>query len=164
MRLFTPLHDPPSFSDRLLGYGSEILVSMWTFLSGVMFILDPFVRPDLFSQTFGVFTPEVLIFVGVLALVGGLLVLYGVFCKKTAISQRWKVEKAGWWLIAATWLSYTVIVVSVYPLSFISWGIAFMFVLTSIRRLVLLHVIERNLRITKRRISSAETALISKGM
>ena len=92
------------------------------------------------------------------------MVLYGVFCKKTAISQRWKVEKAGWWLTAATWLSYTVIVVSVYPLSFISWGLALMLVLTSIRRLVLLHVIERNLRITKRRISSAETALISKGM
>ena len=162
MRLFTPLHDPPSFSDRLLGYGSEILVSVWTFLSGVMFILDPFVHPDLFSQTFGVFTPEVLIFVGALALVGSLMVLYGVFCKKTAISQRWKIEKAGWWLIAATWLSYTVIVVSVYPLSFISWGLAFMFVLTSIRRLVLLHVIERNLRNTKRRISTAEMALISK--
>lgn len=162
MRLFTPLHDPPSFSDRLLGYGSEILVSVWTLLSGVMFILDPFVQPDLFSQTFGVFTPEVLIFVGVLALVGSLMVLYGLFCKKTAISQRWKVEKAGWWLIAATWLSYTVIVVSVYPLSFISWGLAFMFVLTSIRRLVLLHVIERNLRNTKRRISTAEMALISK--
>lgn len=162
MRLFTPLHDPPSFSDRLLGYGSEILVSVWTLLSGVMFILDPFVQPDLFSQTFGVFTPEVLIFVGVLALAGSLMVLYGVFCKKTAISQRWKVEKAGWWLIAATWLSYTVIVVSVYPLSFISWGLAFMFVLTSIRRLILLHVIERNLRNTKRRISTAEMAIVSK--
>ena len=162
MRLFTPLHDPPSFSDRLLGYGSEILVSVWTFLSGVMFILDPFVRPDLFSQTFGVFPPEVLIFVGVLALIGSIMVLYGVFCKKTAISQRWKVEKAGWWLIAATWLSYTVIVVSVYPLSFISWGLAFMFVLTSIRRLILLHVIEHNLRNTKRRVSTAEMALISK--
>ena len=162
MRLFTPLHDPPSLSDRLLGYGSEILVSVWTLISGVMFVLDPFVRPDLFSQTFGVFTPEVLIFVGVLALVGSILVLYGVFAKKHAISQRWKVEKAGWWLIAATWLSYTVIVVSVYPLSFISWGIAFMFVLTSIRRLILLHVIERNLRNTKRRISTAETALAIK--
>ena len=162
MRLFTPLHDPPSFSDRLLGYGSEILASVWTFLSGIMFILDPFVQPDLFSQTFGVFTPEVLIFVGVLALIGSIMVLYGVFCKKTAISQRWKVEKAGWWLIAATWLSYTVIVVSVYPLSFISWGLAFMFVLTSIRRLILLHVIERNLRNTKRRITTAETALVSK--
>lgn len=162
MRLFTPLHDPPSFSDRLLGYGSEILVSVWTFLSGVMFILDPFVKPALFSQTFGVFTPEVLIFVGVLALIGSIMVLYGVFCKKTAISRRWRVEKAGWWLVAATWLSYTVIVISVYPLSFISWGIAFMFVLTSIRRLILLHVIERNLRNTKRRINTAETALVSK--
>lgn len=162
MRLFTPLHDPPSFSDRLLGYGSEILVSMWTFLSGIMFILDPFVRPDLFSQTFGVFTPGVLIFVGVLALVGSIMVLYGVFAKKHAISQRWKVEKAGWWLIAATWLSYTVIVVSVYPLSFISWGLAFILVLTSIRRLVILHVIERNLRITKRRISTEEMALVSR--
>ena len=164
MRLFTPLHDPPSFSDRLLGYGSEILVSVWTLLCGVMFILDPFVHPDLFSQTFGVFPPEVLIFVGVLALVGSLLVLYGVFRKKTAISQRWKVEKAGWWLIAATWLSYTVIVVSVYPLSFVSWGLAFMFVLTSVHRLVLLHVIERNLRSTKRRINTAEMALVSKEM
>ena len=162
MRLFTPLHDPPSFGDRLLGYGSEILVSVWTLLSGVMFILDPFVRPDLFSQTFGVFTPEVLIFVGVLALAGSIMVLYGVFCKKTAISQRWKVEKAGWWLVAATWLSYTVIVVSVYPLSFISWGLSLMFVLTSIRRLILLNVIERNLRNTKRRITTAETALVSK--
>ena len=162
MRLFTPLHDPPNFLDRLLGYGSEILVSVWTFLSGIMFILDPFVQPDLFSQTFGVFTPEVLIFVGLIALVGSIMVLYGVFCKKTAISQRWKIEKAGWWLIAATWLSYTVIVVSVYPLSFISWGLAFMFVLTSIRRLILLHVIEHNLRNTKRRVSTAEMALISK--
>lgn len=162
MRLFTPLHDPPNFLDRLLGYGSEILVSLWTLLSGVMFILDPFVQPALFSQTFGVFTPEVLIFVGVLALIGSLMVLYGVFAKKHAISQRWKVEKAGWWLIAATWLSYTVIVVSVYPLSFISWGIAFMFVLTSIRRLILLHVIERNLRNTKRRITTAEMALTMK--
>ena len=162
MRLFTPLHDPPSFSDRLLGYGSEILVSVWTFLSGIMFILDPFVQPDLFSQTFGVFTPEVLIFVGVLALVGSLMVLYGVFWKKTAISQRWRVEKAGWWLVAATWLSYTVIVISVYPLSIISWGLAFMLVLTSVRRLVLLHVIERNLRTTKRRINTAEMALTSR--
>lgn len=162
MRLFTPLHDPPSFSDRLLGYGSEILVSVWTFLSGIMFILDPFVRPDLFSQTFGVFTPEVLIFVGVLALVGSLMVLYGVFWKKTAISQRWRVEKAGWWLVAATWLSYTVIVVSVYPLSIISWGLAFILVLASIRRLILLHVIERNLRDTKRRINTAEMALTMK--
>lgn len=161
MRLFTPLHDPPDLWDRLLGYGSEILVSVWTLISGVMFILDPFVRPDLFSQTFGVFAPEVLIFVGVLALVGSLLVLYGIFCKKTAISQRWKVEKAGWWLIGATWLSYTVIVVSVYPLSIISWGLSLMFVLTSIRRLILLQVIERNLRRTKRRISTAEMALIS---
>ncbi len=162
MRLFTPLHDPPSFGDRLLGYGSEILVSVWTLISGVMFILDPFVQPDLFSQTFGVFPPEVLIFVGVIALVGGLLVLYGLFWKKTAISQRWKVEKAGWRLIAATWLSYTVIVASVYPLSFISWGLAFMFVITSIQRLVLLHVIERNLRNTKRRITTAEMALNSR--
>ena len=162
MRLFTPLHDPPNFSDRLLGYGSEILVSVWTFLSGIMFILDPFVQPDLFSQTFGVFTPEVLIFVGVLALVGSLMVLYGVFWKKTAISQRWRVEKAGWWLVAATWLSYTVIVISVYPLSIISWGLAFMLVLTSVRRLVLLHVIERNLRTTKRRINTAEMALTSR--
>lgn len=162
MRLFTPLHDPPNFWDRILGYGSEILVSTWTLISGVMFILDPFVQPELFSQTFGVFTPEVLIFVGVLALVGSIMTLYGLFCKKTAISQRWKVEKAGWWLIAATWLSYTVIVVSVYPLSFISWGLAFMFVLTSIRRLILLHVIERNLRNTKRRIDTAEMALTSR--
>lgn len=162
MRLFTPLHDPPSFSDRLLGYGSEILVSVWTLISGVMFVLDPFVRPDLFSQTFGVFAPEVLIFVGVLALVGSLLVLYGVLTKKYPLSQRWKVEKAGWWLIGATWLSYTVIVVSVYPLSFISWGLAFILVLTSIRRLILLHVIERNLRNTKRRVNTAEMALISK--
>ena len=135
---------------------------MWTFLSGIMFILDPFVQPDLFSQTFGVFTPEVLIFVGVLALVGSLMVLYGVFWKKTAISQRWRVEKAGWWLVAATWLSYTVIVISVYPLSIISWGLAFMLVLTSVRRLVLLHVIERNLRTTKRRINTAEMALTSR--
>ena len=162
MRLFTPLHDPPSFSDRLLGYGSEILVSVWTFLSGIMFILDPFVQPELFSQTFGVFTPEVLIFVGVLALIGSIMVLYGLLAKKYPLSQRWKVEKAGWWLIAATWLSYTVIVVSVYPLSFISWGLAFILVLASIRRLVLLHVIERNLRDTKRRISTAEMALVSK--
>ena len=162
MRLFTPLHDPPSFSDRLLGYGSEILVSVWTLLSGVMFIIDPFVHPALFSHTFGVFPPEVLIFVGILALVGSLLVLYGVLTKKHPLSQRWKVEKAGWWLISATWLSYTVIVISVYPLSFISWGLAFMFVLMSIRRLILLHVIERNLRSTKRRISTAEMALISK--
>lgn len=162
MRLFTPLHDPPDLWDRLLGYGSEILVSVWTLISSVMFILDPFVPPEMFSLTFGVFPPEVLIFVGVLALVGSIMVLYGVFCKKTAISQRWKVEKAGWWLIAATWLSYTVIVVSVYPLSFISWGLAFMFVLTSIRRLILLHVIERNLRNTKRRISTAEMALVSR--
>ena len=162
MRLFTPLHDPPSFSDRLLGYGSEILVSTWTLISGVMFVLDPFVHPDLFSQTFGVFPPEVMIFVGVLALVGSLMVLYGLLAKKHPLSQRWKVEKAGWWLIAATWLSYTVIVISVCPLSFISWGIAFMFVLTSIRRLILLHVIERNIRITKRRVSTAEMALISK--
>lgn len=162
MRLFTPLHDPPSLSDRLLGYGSEILVSVWTFLSGIMFILDPFVKAALFSQTFGVFAPEVLIFVGVIALTGSLMVLYGVLTKKHPVSQRWKVEKAGWWLVAATWLSYTVIVISVYPLSFISWGLAFMFVLTSIRRLVLLHVIERNLRITKRRISTAETALAIK--
>lgn len=162
MRLFTPLHDPPSFSDRLLGYGSEILVSMWTFLSGIMFILDPFVQPDLFSQTFGVFPPEVLIFVGVLALIGSIMVLYGVLAKKYPLSQRWKVEKAGWWLIAATWLSYTVIVVSVYPLSIISWGLAFILVLTSIRRLILLHVIERNLRNTKRRVNTAEMALISK--
>lgn len=164
MRLFTPLHDPPSFGDRLLGYGSEILVSLWTFLSGFMFILDPFVRPDLFSQTFGVFPPEVLIFVGVLALVGSIMVLYGVLAKKYPLSQRWKVEKAGWWLIAATWLSYTVIVVSVYPLSLISWGLSLMFVLTSIRRLVLLHVIERNLRSTKRRIATAEMAIVSKEM
>lgn len=163
MRLFTPLHDPPSFSDRLLGYGSEILVSVWTFLSGFMFILDPFVRPDLFSQTFGVFTPEVLIFVGVLALIGSILVLYGVLAKKYPISQRWRVEKAGWWLVAATWLSYTVIVVSVYPLSIISWGLAFILVLTSIRRLILLHVIERNIRETKRRITTAEMAIISRG-
>ena len=163
MRLFTPLHDPPSFSDRLLGYGSEILVSVWTLLSGVMFILDPFVQPDLFSQTFGVFTPEVLIFVGVLALIGSILVLYGLLAKKHPISQRWKVEKAGWWLIGATWLSYTVIIVSVYPLSFISWGLAFMLVLTSVRRLVLLHVIERNLRDTKRRINTAEMVLTSRG-
>ena len=163
MRLFTPLHDPPSFSDRLLGYGSEILVSAWTLLSSVMFILDPFVKPELFSQTFGVFTPEVLIFVGVLALVGSLMTLYGLLAKKHAVSQRWKAEKAGWWLIAATWLSYTVIVVSVYPLSFISWGLSLMFVLTSIRRLVLLHVIERNLRDTKRRITTAEMALNSRG-
>lgn len=162
MRLFTPLHDPPDLRDRLLGYGSEILVSVWTLLSGVMFILDPFVRPDLFSQTFGVFTPEVLIFVGALALIGSIMVLYGVFWKKTAISQRWRVEKAGWWLIAATWLSYTVIVVSVYPLSFVSWGLAFILVITSIRRLILLHVIESTLRNTKRRISTAEMALIRK--
>ena len=162
MRLFTPLHDPPSFSDRLLGYGSEILVSVWTLLSGVMFVLDPFVRPDLFSQTFGVFPPEVLIFVGVLALIGSILVLYGLFWKKTAISKRWKIEKAGWWLVGATWLSYTVIIVSVYPLSFISWGLAFILVLASIRRLILLHVIERNLRNTKRRITTAEMALNSR--
>ena len=163
MRLFTPLHDPPSFSDRLLGYGSEILVSVWTFLSGFMFILDPFVRRDLFSQTFGVFPPEVLIFVGVLALVGSIMTLYGLLAKKHPLSQRWKVEKAGWWLLAATWLSYTVIVVSVYPLSFISWGLAFILVLASIRRLILLHVIERNLRDTKRRITTAEMAIISRG-
>ena len=162
MRLFTPLHDPPSFGDRLLGYGSEILVSVWTLLSGVMFILDPFVRADLFSQTFGVFTPEVLIFVGVLALIGSIMVLYGLLAKKYPLSRRWRVEKAGWWLVAATWLSYTVIVVSVYPLSFISWGLSFMFVLTSIRRLILLHVIERNLRNTKRRITTAEMALTMK--
>ena len=162
MRLFTPLHDPPSFSDRLLGYGSEILVSVWTLLSSVMFILDPFVPRDLFSQTFGVFPPEVLIFVGVLALIGSIMVLYGVLAKKYPLSQRWKVEKAGWWLIAATWLSYTVIVVSVYPLSIISWGLAFILVLTSIRRLILLHVIERNLRDTKRRITTAEMALNSR--
>ena len=162
MRLFTPLHDPPSFSDRLLGYGSEILVSLWTFISGVMFILDPFVKPELFSQTFGVFTPEVLIFVGVLALIGSIMTLYGLLAKKHPLSQRWKVEKAGWWLIAATWLSYTVIVVSVYPLSFISWGLSLMFVLTSVRRLILLHVIERNLRNTKRRINTAEMSIISK--
>ena len=162
MRLFTPLHDPPSFSDRLLGYGSEILVSVWTLLSGVMFILDPFVTPDLFSQTFGVFPPEVLIFVGVLALVGSILVLYGLLAKKHPISKRWRVEKAGWWLVAATWLSYTVIIFSVYPLSIISWGLAFMFVLASIRRLILLHVIERNLRDTKRRITTAEMAIISR--
>lgn len=162
MRLFTPLNDPPNLWDRLLGYGSEILVSTWTLISSVMFILDPFVHPDLFSQTFGVFTPEVLIFVGVLALIGSIMVLYGLFCKKTAISQRWRIEKAGWWLIGATWLSYTVIIVSVYPLSFISWGLAFLLVLTSIRRIILLHVIERNLRVTKRRISTAEMALVSK--
>ena len=162
MRLFTPLHDPPSFSDRLLGYGSEILVSVWTLISGVMFVLDPFVHPDLFSQTFGVYPPEVLFFVGVLALVGSIMVLYGLLAKKHALSQRWKVEKAGWWLVAAAWLSYTVIVVSVYPLSFISWGLSLMFVLTSIRRLILLNVIERNLRNTKRRITTAETALVSK--
>lgn len=162
MRLFTPLHDPPSFSDRLLGYGSEILVSVWTLISSVMFILDPFVPPEMFSQTFGVFPPEVLIFVGVLALIGSLLVLYGLLAKKHALSQRWKVEKAGWWLIGAAWLSYTVIVVSVYPLSFISWGLAFMFVLTSVHRLILLHVIERNLRNTKRRINTAEMALNSR--
>ena len=162
MRLFTPLHDPPSFSDRLLGYGSEILVSVWTLLSGVMFVLDPFVHPDLFSQTFGVFPPGVLIFVGALALIGSIMVLYGVFWKKTAISQRWRVEKAGWWLIAATWLSYTVIVFSVYPLSFISWGLSFTFVIASVRRLILLHVIERNIRITKRRVSTAEMALVSR--
>ena len=105
MRLFTPLHDPPSFSDRLLGYGSEILVSVWTLLSGVMFVLDPFVHPDLFSQTFGVFPPEVLIFVGVLALIGSIMVLYGLLAKRHPISRRWKTEKAGWWLVAATWLS-----------------------------------------------------------
>ena len=162
MRLFTPLHDPPDLWDRLLGYGSEILVSVWTLISGVMFILDPFVRPDLFSQTFGVFAPEVLIFVGVFALVGSIMTLYGLLAKKHALSQRWKVEKAGWWLIGATWLSYTVIVVSVYPLSFISWGLAFILVLTSIRRLILLHVIERNLRNNKRRINTAEMALTSK--
>ena len=164
MRLFTPLHDPPDLWDRLLGYGSEILVSTWTLISGVMFILDPFVRPDLFSQTFGVFAPEVLIFVGVLALVGSIMTLYGLLAKKHPLSQRWKVEKAGWWLIAATWLSYTVIIVSVYPLSFISWGLAFMFVLTSVRRLILLHVIERNLRNTKRRINTAEMVLTSREM
>lgn len=162
MRLFTPLHDPPSFSDRLLGYGSEILVSVWTLLSGFMFILDPFVTPDLFSQTFGAFTPEVLIFVGVLALIGSIMVLYGLLVKKRPLYRRWRIEKAGWWLIAATWLSYTVIVISVYPLSFISWGLAFMFVLTSIRRLVLMHVIERNIRNTKRRIATAEMAIVSK--
>lgn len=162
MRLFTPLHDPPNFLDRLLGYGSEILVSTWTLISSVMFILDPFVHPDLFSQTFGVFPPEVLIFVGVLALAGGLLVLYGLLAKKCPLSRRWRVEKAGWWLVAAAWLSYTVIVISVYPLSFISWGLSLMFVLASIRRLILLHVIEHNLRNTKRRISTAEMALISK--
>ena len=162
MRLFTPLHDPPDLWDRLLGYGSEILVSVWTLISGVMFVLDPFVRPDLFSQTFGVFAPEVLIFVGVLALVGSIMTLYGLLAKKHPLSQRWKVEKAGWWLIGATWLSYTVIVVSVYPLSFISWGLAFLLVLASIRRLILLHVIERNLRNTKRRISTAAMALTSR--
>lgn len=163
MRLFTPLHDPPNLWDRLLGYGSEILVSTWTLISSVMFILDPFVPPEMFSLTFGVFPPEVLIFVGVLALVGSLLVLYGLLAKKHSLSQRWKVEKAGWWLIGATWLSYTVIVVSVYPLSFISWGLAFILVLTSIRRLILLHVIERNLRNTKRRVNTAEMAIISRG-
>ena len=163
MRLFTPLHDPPSFSDRLLGYGSEILVSVWTLISGVMFILDPFVQPDLFSQTFGVFPPEVLIFVGVLALVGSILTLYGLLAEKHPLSRRWKAEKAGWWLIGATWLSYTVIVFSVYPLSFISWGLAFTLVITSVRRLILLHVIERNLRNTKRRITTAEMAIISRG-
>ena len=162
MRLFTPLHNPPSLGDRLLGYGSEILVSTWTLLSGVMFILGPFVPPEMFSRTFGVFPPEVLVFVGVIALVGSLMVLYGLLAKKHPLSQRWKVEKAGWWLIAATWLSYTVIVFSVYPLSFISWGLAFILVLTSVRRLILLHVIERNLRITKRHISTAEMALVSK--
>ena len=162
MRLFTPLHNPPNLWDRLLGYGSEILVSTWTLISSVMFILDPFVHPDLFSQTFGVFPPEVLVFVGVLALVGSLMVLYGLLAKKHALSQRWKVEKAGWWLVAAAWLSYTVIIVSVYPLSFISWGLAFTLVLASIRRLILLHVIERNLRNTKRRITTAEMALNSR--
>ena len=163
MRLFTPLHDPPSFSDRLLGYGSEILVSVWTLISFIMFFLDPFVHPDLFSQTFGVFPPEVLNCVGVLALIGSIMTLYGLLAKKYPLSQRWKVEKAGWWLVAATWLSYTVIVVSVYPLSIISWGLAFMLVLTSIRRLILLHVIERNLRTTKRRVNTAEMALNSRG-
>lgn len=162
MRLFTPLHDPPSFSDRLLGYGGEILVSLWTFISGVMFILDPFVKPELFSQTFGVFAPEVLIFVGVLALIGSLMVLYGMLVKQRPLSRRWRVEKAGWWLIAATWLSYTVIIVSVYPLSIISWGLALLLVLTSIRRLITLHVIERNLRDTKRRIATAEMAIVSR--
>lgn len=154
--MYQPRFDPPKWWERFLVLRNEIILLVWSFIAGVLTIIDPLHTSITFSLSIGDQEPIVAFIIGLLYIIGAILTYFGLQRMCDNQSLLWGLEKAGWLLIAAGWITKSVVVLATFPTSTISWGMGFVFALMALTRIATLTAMERNTRYLKRVTDTGE--------
>lgn len=119
--VFQPLRNPPSWWDRVLVHPMEMMIAATAIIFGVLVALS-LVAPDFIpSKSMDRMPWPVVILTSGFIGTGGTLALLGLNWVGDKVSLGWALERFGWLLVLAGFISYSLSVVWFYPRSVFSW-------------------------------------------
>lgn len=146
--VYQPPHSPPTHWDRVLVHPLETVVAGLSFAFGVIVLLGLTVPGFTPSTSLREMPLAISVLEGVFMVAGGVLASIGLQWSGDDVSTGWALERFGWLLAGAGFLTYSISVSWHFPASTLAWVVPGCLGLAALLRCWVLVLIERRTRRT----------------
>ena len=120
--VYKPVHDPPTWRDRLLVHPMEVPVAAMLVLSGGVAGLALLVPGFTPNRSLDAMPGLTVVLVAAFLFAGGILALTGLYWRGDNVSTGWALERFGWLLASGGFATYAISVCWHFPGSLFAWG------------------------------------------
>lgn len=107
---------------RFLAHPGSGVLAVWSFLAGLVMLVDSQVVGLQLSTTLAVLPDVYKLWISVSLIIGGAMASAGLLLNWTRLDRSWRWERSGWWILLGAWLTLSATAAIHTPLGVIAWG------------------------------------------
>ena len=135
--------------DRILEHPGSAVLGVWSFLLGLVLIVDMALPGFRVSPLLNLVPDPALVWLAGVMLAGGALVLVALLRNWGRVDTSWRFERGGWWLLFGGWSLISALVFITSPQSVLAWGSYAAFAVSGFIRGQAVRLTEERTRIVK---------------